>query len=507
LAYRFTIVANAERAVERYEHLFVGIDLGTSGVRTMAVSETGHVAARVSMSLAAATVVQEHGLHEQQPEAWWEAVCEASSALMAQLRAKGIPPDTLTALAVDGTSGTLVCVDQAGSPVRPGIMYNDSRAAVEAEELNAPAGDFCQRMGYRFKSSFALPKIAWVRKHERERFNRTAHLMHQADYIVARLTGEFNVSDYSNALKTGYDLIEGCWPSWLGHIGGVMQRLPRVVAPGTVVGKVSSSASERTGLPCGLPVVAGASDGTAACIASGIRNPGDYNTTLGTTLVFKGVSRRPCSHPDGIVYSHKLPGGLWLPGAAGNTGCEWITKYFPGQDLARLDAAAAERLPNRHIAYPLVRRGERFPFLCDTTEGFCLPAPADETDRYAAYLQGVAFVERLSYELLDEVMGASGGEVFSTGGGSVSDVWMQCRADATGRTIHRPASPESAFGSAVLAAAGTVHSDLRTATREMANVERTFAPLAETADSYCRLYREFCAELENRGYLQRTKAG
>ena len=483
------------------DDLFIGIDLGTGGVRALAVTATGRVVARSKVPLGPSLPVRMEGGHEQDPLAWWEAVCRATSALMGNLKTAGVPPESVQAMSIDGTSGTLVCLDTDGRPLRPAIMYNDARAQAEGTELTTLAGDFCRRLGYRFEASFALSKIVWVQRNEPELFARTAVCTHQADYILGRFRGDFRTSDYSNALKTGYDLMEESWPTWLEELPGVGERLPQVVAPGTPVGRICSKAAAQTGLPAGLKLVAGATDGTAGCLASGVSRVGDYNTTLGTTLIFKGISRQPCRHPDGLVYSHKLPGGYWLPGAASNTGGEWINTLFPGEDAAAMDAAAAAHLPVRCIAYPLVRQGERFPFLAADAEGFCVPEPASDAEHSAAFLQGVALVERLAYRVLDEVADTVGGEVFSTGGGSLSDIWMQCRADVTGRRLHRPAFPEAAFGSAILAATGDYYEDLWTAVQHMVHIEKTFVPGPETQARYDELFAAFCKELEKRGYL------
>lgn len=512
--------------------LFLGIDVGTGGVRAMAVTHSGAVAAEASVPLDPASVAIDAGRHEQSADAWWAAVSRACRRLVESLQAAGHLPGQLAALCVDGTSGTVVPLDHAGRPLRTALMYNDPRAAAEAERLNTAAGPFCDKLGYRFNASYALAKILWLREHEPECFRLTAAMVHQADYVVLRLAGQGGqspissatsggqgeacptkkgtvpccrpVTDSSNALKTGYDLVDERWPAWIETFDGVRERLPEVVAPGTRIGAVSGEAAEQTGLPAGLPVVAGATDGAAAFLASGACRPGDYNTTLGTTLVFKGVSRRICRHPQGLIYCHKLPGGLWLPGAASNTGGEWIGAWFAGADPRAMDAAAAGRLPCPLVAYPLVRPGERFPFLCPAARGFS-PEAAPE-DRYAACLEGVAFLERLAYDVMDRAAGTSGGEVFGTGGGSRSDVWMQCRADTTGRTVHRPSTPESAFGAAVLAAAGTAHEGLAETQRAMVRVVRTFLPDPARAAEYESVYQRFCGELVKRGYLEHLQA-
>jgi xylulokinase len=479
--------------------VFLGIDLGTGGVRVVAVTERGLVLATTAVPFAAEThSPREMGRHEQSPAMWWQAVCQAAKTTVEGLDAKARAK--IQAVAVDGTSGTLVVVGQDGSPLRPAMMYNDSRAEGESAALNVAAGDFCGKLGYRFNSSFALTKIAWLRTSEPSLFDKAARFIHQADFIVERLTGEPATTDYSNALKTGYDLIDDCWPTWIETSLGISSRLPHVVPPGTPIGRLSAKAAEDTGLPAGLAIVAGASDGTAAFVASGARRPGDYNTTLGTTLVFKGISERICRDPNGLIYCHKLPGGWWLPGAAGNVGAEWIASLFPEPDVHSLDAAAAAKVPSDVIAYPLVRTGERFPFLASKAVGFFTSEKCDVVDRYAACLQGVGFVERLAYDVLDRAMNASGGDVFSTGGGSRSDVWMQCRADATGRTLHRPSCGESAFGSAILASCANHYGSVVEAIAKMVRVDRTFEPNRQKTSTYDDLFHDFLRELHDRGY-------
>jgi len=483
------------------DRLLIGIDVGTGGARALAVTADGFVVAQGHAAFAESAQAAPSGRHEQSAETWWQAVCQATQQLAARLPATGRVCGQVQGVAVDGTSGTFVPVDQQGAPLCCGLMYNDARAAAEADELNCLAGDEGGKLGYRFTSSFALPKMLWLTRHQPAVVTGATWFLHQADFIASRLTGRGGLSDYSNALKTGYDLLAERWPDWLDAFDAVRSRLPAVVAPGTVLGVITPDAADQAGLPAGISVVAGASDGTAAFLASGAKAPGDYNASLGTTLVYKGLSRQIARHPQGLIYSHKLPGGLWLPGAASNTGAEWIAALFPDADLAGLDRAAAGRLPTTALAYPLVRRGERFPFLCDAAEGFLPPESVDPPTRFAAALQGTAFVERLSYEILDAALGVTGGAVFATGGGSQSDVWCQCRADVTRRIVHRPAHGHSAFGSAILAAVGTIGGGLEPTLARMVRLERSFHPDSVRAAAYAAVYDAFCQQLKSRGYL------
>ena len=375
-----------------------------------------------------------------------------------------------------------------------------TRATAEA----AQATDLVRRAsesGCHFAPFTALANILWIAQHEPQIFEQSSRFIHQADYIVGRLTGDFSVTDYCNALKTGYDVSHECWPTWIARLAGVADRLPRVVAPGSAIGKVSSAAARETGLPRELTIVAGATDGVAAAVAAGLRVAGDYNTTLGTTLVSKGLSKKIVTHSQGLIYSHKLPGGLWLPGAASNTGAGWVPCWFPDASPQELDRVAERHLPGNVVAYPLVGRGERFPFQSRDAMTFMTPRPAGAAEFYAACLVGTALVERLGYEILDAACGTAGGEVYATGGGSRSNVWMQCRADVTRRVVHRPKAAESAFGSAILAASAAIYGSLERAVQEMAGVQRTFVPRA-AAGAYCdELFARFRQELVRRKYV------
>ena len=486
----------------------MGVDLGTGGARALIADDNGRVLAAAQRDLPRDAVHTEGERHEQNADAWWHAAAGAISEALQTWRDTGGTPEALRGIAVDGTSGTLLPVDEEGQPVGAAIMYNDGRAGAEAEELNQRFADFCHKLGYRFAASFALSKALWLVRHDEARFKRAARLIHQADFINTRLTSGPVATDYSNALKTGYDLTTDQWPDWMEsdeRLGAVRRRLPEVVAPGAQIGSVYKSASHATGLPENVPVLAGCTDGTAGVLASGAAEVGETNTTLGTTLVFKRIAEQRCVDPDGLLYSHKLPGGRWLPGAASSTGGEWLRQMFADHDLAAMDRAAQSLLPSDSVMYPLARSGERFPFKASEAQGFCEPDADSAEARYAAGLQGTAMLERLCYEVLDNAAGAPGGDVYTTGGGSGSDVWTQLRADVTGRTMHRPASPEAAFGMAVLAASHRA-GDLWQAVRRMVRLERTFHPDTAHKPRYDDLYSRFVDALRQRGYVRPVEA-
>ena len=478
--------------------LFIGVDLGTTGVRALAATAAGELVSRAEHRYASGVSDATAGAHEQAPAAWRGALVQTLSRLGNEL---GVRRADLVAVAVDGTSGTVVPIDKNGSILRPALMYNDPRARQEAGELTARAGPWCRERGYRIEASFAAARIRWIRLHEPSIFEKTRWFVHQADFATAFLTGQYGTTDFNNALKTGYDLLAESWPPWLNAEEGVAERLPEVVAPGERVGRICPQAAAACHLPSGLAVVAGTTDGMAGFLASGATKPGEDNTSLGTTLIFKRLADKPAVGASGSVYSHKLPAGLWAPGAASNTGAAWVEELFPQSRPPDWDTRAVALLPSPYLAYPLVGTGERFPFVSETAVGFGAPDAAEPLARYAACLQGTALVERRGYEVLDGVAGRSDAPVFSTGAASRSDPWLQLRADVCGRCILRPAHPEAAFGSAVLAASRSYFDTVWEAAAAMINIERRFEPDSTRARVYDERHAEFTQLLADAGYL------
>jgi sugar (pentulose or hexulose) kinase len=329
---------------------------------------------------------------------------------------------------------------------------------------------------------------------------RPAVLMHSADFIATRLTGLRVATDTSHALKTGYDLLHDAWPhDALHELGVPADLLPDVVEPGTVLGYVTTDAAEHTGLTAGAPVMAGMTDGCASQIAAGALAAGSCNSVLGTTLVLKGVSADLVRDPDGVVYSHRHPDGGWLPAGASNVGGGAIASAFPGRDLEALDARAARFEPSSAVVYPLSATGERFPFERADARPFRLGEWREEAERYAAILQGVAFVERLGFACFAALGIDVSGDLALTGGASRSRYWCQLRADVLGRTVARRTDSDAALGMAILAAAdGT--SVTETAQR-MAPGGEEIDPRPDRIGRFEDAYRRLVDELARRGYV------
>ena len=469
--------------------VWVGLDLGTQSVRALAVTADGTVAGTGSRPLRGR---RDGPRHEQDPDDWWRAVASACRDAL-----RDVDPAAVRGVAVDATSGTVLLVDRDGTPLTPGLMYDDTRAAAEVDRVNEAGATVWRELGYqRMQPAWALPKLLWLlREHPAQAGTRLAH---QSDVVTSRLVGAPVATDLSNALKTGAHLIHETWPADVFDALGVpAEILPPLVRPGTQIGVVGAAAAEETGLPAGTPVVAGATDGCAAQLGAGVLRPGSWNSVLGTTLVLKGVSRELVRDPSGAVYSHKAPNGDWLPGGASSTGAGAISRDFPGADLDDLNRRAGEYEPSTALAYPLVSTGERFPFVAPEATGFVLGTPVDDGDRFAAVLQGVAFVERLCFDHLDLLDAPLDGDLVLTGGATRSTYWNQLRADVLGRPVTLPVTAEPALGMAVLAAAPG--RDAAEVAAGMVRVREVVEP--RPGRGFAEPYVRFVDELERRGWL------
>jgi len=472
------------------EPVWVGVDLGTQSVRAVAVNATGAVRGSGSAPL---TGRRDGPRHEQDPEDWWRAVVAACRRALAD-----IAPASVRGVAVDGTSGTVLLTDRHGRPITPALMYDDTRAAGQVERINATGADLWTALGYRrMQPAWALPKLLWLLRHHD--VPDGARLAHQTDVINRRLTGHEVATDLSNALKTGADLRAERWPETIMDDLGVPDGLlPPLVRPGTRLGTVTAT---ETGLPEGVPVIAGMTDGCASQLATGRLEPGSWNSVLGTTLVFKGVTAEPVRDPSGVVYSHRSPDGGWLPGGASSTGAGALTRDFPGRDLAALDAAAAAYEPAGVLAYPLTGAGERFPFVAPDARGFLLGTPADDAEHFAALLQGIGYVERLCLDYLRMLGAPTGGPLTLTGGSARSRYWCRLRADILGRPVEVPDDTEPAAGMAILAAAAGHPGRVADVAAAMAPAATTIEPRATHTGRFDAAYLRLVAELEQRGWL------
>jgi len=415
--------------------LFVGIDIGTSGVRAVAIDAAGRQQGQGSAPLEPPR--SDGAARRQSPALWWTAVHTALAALFAQVAARRVQ-----ALAVDGTSGTLLATDAGGQPVSDGWMYHDASCADEARLLqrHAPAESAAQGGSSPLARMLRLQHL----------HPRAARVLHQADWIAGRLAGRFGASDTHNALKLGFDPVSETWPDWMDALGVRRDWLPRVQRPGTPIGPVAPQLAAAFGLPPQACIVAGTTDGVAAFLATGAQHPGDAVTSLGTTLVVKVLSSAPVFAPAYGIYSHRL-GDLWLAGGASNSGGGALLRHFSAEQMAQLTPRLRPDEPTGLGYYPLPAPGERFPVHDPHWPSRTTPRPADDAVFFQALLEGVADVERMAFERIAELGAPYPQRLFTVGGGAGNSAWSRLRARRLGCAMATPAHEQAACGAARLA--------------------------------------------------------
>ncbi len=420
--------------------LFIGIDLGTSGCRAIAINSDGQSVAQATTSMPAP--LRDGVRTEQDADIWWQAVSDTLSELLSQIQV-----DSVKSIAVDGTSGSLLLIDDKGQPLGPALMYNDGRSQAEAERI----GKIAPRESAAHGATSALAKLLHLQPGP-----DVSHATHQADWIVGKLSGQWGISDINNCLKLGFDSINQCWPEWLEQLGVNRAMLPKVFQPGTAVATINQQIAMQFGLPLTTQIIAGTTDSTAAFIATGANQLGEAVTSLGSTLVMKVISDRPIFSPSHGVYSQPL-GDLWLVGGGSNSGGAVLLHYFNQQQLNQMTPQLKPGQPSGLNYYPLIHPGERFPVANSHKQPCLIPKPEDDVVFFQAMLEGMARIERQGYQLLAELGAPYPINVRSAGGGSRNPAWTEIRQSNLGVPMLETQQQEAAYGSAVLARQGYLH--------------------------------------------------
>lgn len=247
------------------------------------------------------------------------------------------------------------------------------------------------------------------------------------------------------------------------------------------------------------PVTAGITDGCASQLASGAINPGDWNSTIGTTLVIKGVTKSRIVDPRGRFYSHKHPEGYWMPGGASNTGADRISQEY-GDDLDSWELTAQRRVPTNHLSYPLRQTGERFPLVAPEARGFA-PRGISKEEEFVSNMEGVAYLERYSYEVAKILSGENVEKIYTAGGGSLSPTWLKIRSSVMNLPILRMKTITGAFGAAVLASSNTYFKNLTEAGSNLIQLDTKIDPDFQLSRHYEERYRAFIELLQDKNYL------
>ena len=414
--------------------LYIGIDLGTSGCRACALDENRQIVHICSRNWPAP--LTEKNALEQDARLWWQEVEQLLSELCQQIDATQV-----AAIAVDGTSGTVLVTDEKGEPLAPALMYNDNRAIEQARHIARHAPENSPASG----AGSGLARLLWLYEHNPV----ASHALHQADWVLGKLSGRFNISDENNALKTGYDPVKREWPGWINSLG-IRHLLPEAIPPGTDIGCLTDSICQQFGLARTTRVISGTTDSIAAFLATGASQPGEAVTSLGSTLVLKIICEQPVFNADYGIYSHRL-GNYWLAGGASNSGGTVLKQFFTNQQMQDMTSQLQPEQTTGLDYYPLLKKGERFPQSDPELQPKLEPRPEQPVVFFQAMLEGIARIEHKGYQKLHELGTPYPVNIRTAGGGSVNLAWRRIRQDITGVNITTADNTEACVGTALLA--------------------------------------------------------
>jgi xylulokinase len=462
----------------------VGLDVGTTGVKALAISLDGEVQARAEEDYPLST--PRPGWAEQDPDDWWRAAQAALGAL-------GV--DGVAGIGLSGQMHGLVALDASEQVLRPAILWNDQRTARECAEIEARVG--LERLialtGNRALTGFTAPKLLWLREHEPDVYARIAHVLLPKDYVRLRLTGEraIDVADASGTL-----LFDVAGRRWSEEVLAALD-VPRAWLPRALE---SPALSGETG--DGVAVAAGAGDQAAGALGVGVDGPGALSVVLGTSgVVFAGLPGF-AADPEARVHAfcHAVPDGWHAMGvmlsAAGSL--RWFRDTFaPGVDFAALSAAAEKWEPGAEgLLFLPYLSGERTPHADPGARGAFtgLSVRHDRGALARAVLEGVAYGLRDSLELLRD-LGVRPQAARVSGGGARSELWLRIVASVLGLPLERTAVEEgAAYGAALLGGvAGGVFADVHEAVRACVRVRDVVEPEPAWQEAYEHGYARFRA--------------
>jgi xylulokinase len=435
--------------------LVVAVDVSTTACKALAFDALGNPVATARSPLGKAS--PHPGWQEQDPEAWWRGACEALAALTAQ-----VPAEDIVALGITHQRETFACFDGDDRALRPGILWLDARAAEQVGRLGTP--EVHHLSGKPPSTTPSLYKLAWLADHEPQVLRQAAMVADVHACLVRRLTGRW-VTSWASADPLGVvDLRTFTYaPLLMDLVGLSEERFPALVPPGTIVGELSREAAEATGLPAGLPVVAGAGDGQCAGLGAAVTEDGVAYLNLGTAVT---LGRHATTYHTSLAFrtlGSPLAGAWTLESVitSGALSLAWFGRQVVGGDSEetqrRLQESAAAVAPGSDglLFLPYLTRAET-PYWDGAARGAWvgLREAHGLAHMVRAILEGIAFEQRMLLRSMDVELGTATRRIRAMGGGAQSELWVRILADVLEQPIEvGPHTETTALGAAILAAA------------------------------------------------------
>lgn len=477
--------------------MFVGVDVGTAETKAVLVSRDGRVL--VGASAPNTLRVPQPGWAEHDAEAdWWGNFCTVTRDLFER---SGFSPAAVDAVGCSGIGPCVLPVDRDITPLGPGILYGiDTRAARQIERLDEELGAaaILERTGNALTSQSAGPKVAWLRDERPEAFAAAAMFHTCQSFLVARLTGE-HVMDHTTAAYWGpfYDLRSNAWiEEWVSRTVEP-ERLPRLVWPTEVVGRVTAGAARATGLAAGTPVIAGAPDAPAEAVSAGVLRPGDLMIMYGSSIFMIAVVGETMIDPRMWAAPYVFEGTSIVAGGTATAGTltRWLIELLSDEHeaaaisdhYAEFAAWAAGSPPGaRGLDLLPYLSGERTPIHDPDARGvlFGLSLRHSRADVARAALEGIAQGIRRNVDVMLE-MGVAIERIRAVGGGVKNTAWLQAVSDCLGRPQEVVTQRGAAYGDAILAAIGVGALERADVSTWLA-VDHTARPEPGLAELYAR---------------------
>ncbi len=480
----------------------LGIDIGTSACKVAVFDEDGKVLAQANRPYR--VYYPQNGWAEQNPEEWWEAICDAVREALSE---ESVSAEQIKGIGVDGQSWSAIPVDENGSVLHNTPIWMDTRARHLCEKVKKEIGadEIFRVAGNDFLPSYVTPKLLWFKEERPEVFQKTHKFLQSNSYIVMKLTGEMS-QEYSQCYgihffhmeKLSYDM------ALAEKMGLSPDMMPKLYGCDEIVGSVTEEAAKKTGLKAGTPVVAGGLDAACGALGAGVYRPGETQEQGGQAGGMSICTDKALSHKALILGTHVVP-GLWLlqGGTVGGGGAlKWFRQELGGgMSFDELTAEAAEAPPGSDgVLFLPYMAGERSPVWNPDAKGVFYGLSFDKTRGHLirSVLEGVAFSLEHNLRTAAET-GIHVNTLNAMGGASNSVLWTQIKADVTGKTIRVPSSDTATtLGAAILAGVGCgVYGSYGEAVNRTIRMTRVQEPNPEnkavydrSMERYLRLYED-----------------
>lgn len=480
------------------EQYILGIDVGTTGTKTLLFSAAGALLGHAYRPYETST--PQVLFSEQNPEDWWNAVCETVREVCTDPAVAA----NVAAISLSLQGGTVAPVDSELRPVRPAIVWNDGRCSVQKEAYLKEVGDaktMYEMSGWNLGHNLPALEIRWMRDNEPELFAKTAMFLTVPDYISAKMTGIAAIDLSDVGINELCDIRKGCYDEKILRFAGITEaQLPKIVRSGEVIGHLTEQAAAELGLTTDAVLVAGAHDQYAVALGAGANKAGDILIGSGTAWVVTAIGDKP-AFETGLAQSVAAVPGLWgslRSLSSGGVCLEWWRKNLAvsesgepvSYETINEEVSKRKAAENGLFFFPFSgRMDETRNFQKGTFVG--LDLSHDRYDLARAVMEGVVFQARWMMELFSTKPSKAGLKL--AGGASKSPLWCELAANITNLPIRIPAVADLAcVGAAIMAGVGCgIYRDAEEGYQCLAVGEQVLQPDPVVAAKYEELYAEY----------------